>query len=173
MQTGRDRARAYGGTEDGREGKELPRGSEVGRSWARPEVEDDSYRASARGVRRACAQTATKGRPGDTHGPRTAAFRCPRCPITVLAPGSAARSPEPTGDRPGLSSKGGRRGWEMQQYQGNKECFLQSAADQKTSLLSYISSNPYILNRKTNTKAVIPSQACGNFPRGNVSRRPR
>lgn len=60
----------------------------------------------------------------------------------------------------------------MQQYQGNKECLLKSAADQNTSLL-YISSNPYILNRKTNTKAVLPSQACGNFPRCNVTRRLR
>lgn len=67
--------------------------------------------------------------------------------------------------RPGLISKGGGRGWEMQQYQGNKECFLKSAADQKSSLLAYISSNPYTLNRKTDTKAVIPSQPCGNCPR--------
>lgn len=69
------------------------------------------------------------------------------------------------GDRPGLRSKGGGRGREMQQYQGNKECFLKSAADQKSSLLAYISSNPYTLNRKTDTKAVIPSQPCGNCPR--------
>lgn len=61
----------------------------------------------------------------------------------------------------------------MQQYQGNKECFLfflswffffKSAADQNTLLLRILS-NPYILNTKTNIKAVIVS---GNFARCNV-----
>lgn len=70
-----------------------------------------------------------------------------------------------------LSFKSEEEGMGDAAVPGDKECFFKKCSRSK-HIAIYLS-NPYILNMKTNIKAVIPSQVCGNFARCNVTRRLR